>query len=39
VSLLGFLFLGSKQPPAPFTACGGDTTGDGLDCKMYDECP
>jgi phosphatidylethanolamine-binding protein (PEBP) family uncharacterized protein len=38
VRLLGYLFLGSEHPPDPFAACGGDSTGDELDCKTPDEC-
>lgn len=32
LALLGFLFLGSSEPPAPFQAAGTDLTADSLPC-------
>jgi hypothetical protein len=39
VSLLMHLFVQGAAPPAPYPACGGDPTPDGLDCRFYDACP
>jgi hypothetical protein len=33
VHLLGYLFRGGEPPPGPFSSCGADPTGDGLDCR------
>ena len=38
IRLLGYLFLGSAEPPAPFPACGQDTTADGLGCAAFAPC-
>jgi arylsulfatase A-like enzyme len=33
-----YLFLGGRPPPAPFPACGEDSTADGLGCESYELC-
>ncbi len=38
VYLLTFLFSGGPTPPAPFSDCGSDPTGDSLDCDTFDNC-
>jgi hypothetical protein len=43
VRLLGFLFLGTEPPPAPFESCGADAGGPGsegsaLGCESYEPC-
>jgi uncharacterized repeat protein (TIGR01451 family) len=36
--VLNFLFLGGAPPPAPFTACGQDSTADALGCAAFPAC-
>jgi len=38
VYTLGFLFLGTAGPPAPFGACGADPTKDALECGGFPRC-
>jgi len=38
ISILGHLFGGSGDLPAPFGVCGTDPTDDTLDCKSYPPC-
>ncbi len=40
ISILGFQFNGTNQPPPPFVNCGVDPTDtDGLGCILYSACP
>jgi hypothetical protein len=39
VSLLGFLFAGTRAPSPPFPDCGDDTTWDALGCSSFAQCP
>lgn len=39
VILLTYLFLEGSPPPAPFPACGSDTTPDLLGCSSFAACP
>jgi hypothetical protein len=36
--ILRFLFRGGPEPGAPFHACGGDPSGDGLGCESFPPC-
>ena len=37
-TILGFLFTSGRPLPAPFSACGGDPTGDSLGCQSFAGC-
>jgi hypothetical protein len=39
IFLLGYLFSGGRPPPAPFPACGVDSTGDAISCATQPRCP
>lgn len=39
VFTLSFLFDGGESPPAPFGACGSDSTADSLTCDSFATCP
>jgi hypothetical protein len=38
IALLGYLFLGQREPPPPFESCGIDPTADELTCESYGPC-
>ena len=39
IYLLTSLFSMGPDPEPPFPGCGGDPTGDGLDCASFPLCP
>ncbi|NMD34243.1 MAG: hypothetical protein GYA73_00005, partial [Planctomycetes bacterium] len=39
VTVLGYLFTNGGPLPEPFSACGFDSTLDGLDCASFPPCP
>jgi hypothetical protein len=38
IALLGFLFLGTQPPVAPFPMCGADPVQDALECESFRSC-
>ena len=38
IQILGYLFSGSGDPPAPFPNCGNDPSEDLLSCDFYPGC-
>ncbi|MDC0347505.1 hypothetical protein OAN47_03720 [Planctomycetota bacterium] len=38
ITVLGYLFSGTGDPPAPFPECGGDPTADSLGCESHGGC-